>query len=317
MMIDRLLGPYTFANPEALLLLGLIPLYLFWYVRYYRRQRLVIRLSYDPAQGKNPAANLAFLRFIPRVFQLLALGLLIVAIARPQKAEEVVSEQVNGIDLCLTIDVSGSMEGQDFLPNRLEAAKRLSSEFVESRAHDRIGIVLFGAKALSYSPLTVDHTFLQRLIRNIRFNLLPQQGSALSEAILMSLNRLEEGQASTKVLVLLTDGAYNQGPASPLTAARLAREQGVRIYAVGLGPAQAPVLQQLARITGGRYFPAQDSRQLQAALSEIDRLETSPIEEERRRLVEDHYPLFLQIAIFLLALAFLSMLTFVYNPLEQ
>jgi len=148
------LGIDLFANPEALLLLLLIPAYLFWYWRYYRRQRLVIRLSYDPVKLKPPKIDLSFLRQVPRLLRVGALALLIVAIARPQTADEVTQRKAEGIDIVLALDVSGSMEADDFVPNRLEVAKFNARSFVEGRSSDQIGLVLFAAEALSYAPLS-------------------------------------------------------------------------------------------------------------------------------------------------------------------
>ena len=182
------LGIETFANPEALLLLLLIPTYLFWYMRYYRKQRLVIRLSYDPARLHQPKQDWSLLRMIPRGFQLLALGLLIIAVARPQASRDIFEQEVEGIDIMLVMDVSGSMEAEDYLPNRLEVAKQTATSFIEGREHDQIGLVLFASEALSYAPLTLDHEFLKRMIKSINFNLLSRQGTAIGTAVSMGIN---------------------------------------------------------------------------------------------------------------------------------
>ncbi|MEO1450691.1 MAG: VWA domain-containing protein, partial [Bacteroidota bacterium] len=150
--MDGIFGINTLANPEALLLLLLIPAYLYWYQRFYRKQRLVLRMSFDPAKlEKSPSFNLAGLRILPRILQLGSLVLLILAMARPQTSSEVIEREAEGIDIMLVLDVSGSMEAQDYLPNRLAAAKETAINFIESRPDDRIGLVLFASEALSYA----------------------------------------------------------------------------------------------------------------------------------------------------------------------
>lgn len=334
------LGIDLFANPEALLLLLLIPLYLFWYSRFYRQQRLVIRLSYDPVELGQSQSSLTLLRWLPRGLQLLALVLLIVAIARPQSADEVVQRKAEGIDIMLTLDVSGSMETDDFSPNRLAVAKRMASSFVENRNSDQIGLVLFAQQALTYAPLTLDHEYLTRLIGEVDFGLLSRQGTAIGSAVAMSLTRLAESNNPSQVIVLLTDGANNRGKIDPITAAKLAARRSVRIYTVGIGqplyqratqgadtlsqanslPGQdldEQTLQRMADLSGGRFFRATNSQRLRDIFAEIATLETGEVEDLSYRIVQDRYPIFVKIAIILLGISFLLMLTFVYNPLEQ
>jgi Ca-activated chloride channel family protein len=333
------LGIDLFANPEALLLLLLIPLYLFWYLRFYRQQRLVIRMSYDPIDLGQSRANLTFLRWLPRGLQLLALALLIVAIARPQTADEVVQRKAEGIDIMLTLDVSGSMETDDFSPDRLSVAKRTAASFIEGRNSDQMGLVLFAQYALTYAPLTLDHEYLARMIAGVDFGLLPRSGTAIGSAVAMSLNRLGESDNPSQVILLLTDGANNRGDIDPITAAKLAAERRVRIYSIGIGQplyqlasqldstdavASSPsqdldeeTLQRMADLTGGRFFRATDPRRLQEIFTEIASLETGEVEDLSYRIVQDRYPIFVKIAIILLGVSFLLMLTFMYNPLEQ
>lgn len=334
------LGIDLFANEEALLLLLLIPLYLFWYLRFYRQQRLVIRLSYDPVEMGQPRVNLTFLRWLPRGLQLLALALLILAIARPQSADEVVQRKTEGIDIMITLDVSGSMEADDFSPNRLAVAKQTAVSFIEERSSDQIGLVIFAQNALTYAPLTLDHEYLARVVRSIDFGLLARQGTAIGTAVAMSLNRLEESNNPSQVIVLLTDGANNRGNIDPITAAKLAGKRGIRIYSIGIGqplyqtaaadaeetdvpdfiPGQdldEETLQSMASLTGGRFFRATNPHRLQEIFGEIATLETGEVEDLSYRIVQDRYPIFVKIAIILLGISFLLMLTFVYNPLEQ
>lgn len=325
------LGIEYFAHPEVLLLLLLIPVYLFWYVRYYRKQRLVIRLSYDPAKLHAPNQDMALLRLVPRGFQVFALGLLIIALARPQSSREIIQQDVEGIDIMLVMDVSGSMEAQDYLPNRLEVAKETAVSFVEGRKHDQIGLVLFASEALSYAPLTLDYDFLTRMIKSISFNFLPRQGTAIGTAVSMGINRMRDSQSPSKVMVLLTDGANNRGDIDPITSARLAAANGIRLYCIGIGRAilnfqqtgQAPsaldeqTLRRMASIADGEYYRVSNARSLERVFQEISRLETRTMPEMHFKQVKDQYQIFVKAAIVFLILAFLSMLTFAYNPLEQ
>ena len=314
-----------FANPEALPLLLLLGVYGFWYLRYFRKQRLVIRLSYDPMRLQRPSLDLAWLRVIPRALQLTALALMILALARPQRAEEASRRQSAGTSIMLALDLSGSMETGDLTPSRLEAAKRTAISFVQGRPGDQIGMVLFSSQALGYVPLTLDHDFLVRQIEAVNLNLLPRQGTNLGSAIAMSLNRLREAQQGAQVIILLTDGANNYGEIDPMAAARLARDMGARLYCIGIGaPGEAnsisldeDLLQRMASLTGGRYFRAAHNPSLDAMLLAVSRLETHQLPSEPIRRVEDYYPVLLKIAIVLLLLSFLSMLSFMYNPLEQ
>ncbi|MEL6630675.1 MAG: VWA domain-containing protein [Bacteroidota bacterium] len=328
------LGIDLFANPEALVLLFLLPLYLFWYIRFYQPQRLVIRLSYDPSKLQQTGWNFAFMRHLPRTFQLLAVALLILAIARPQSADEIIEEKVEAIDIMVLLDISGSMESTDFLPNRLESAKSHATSFVRGRPQDRMGLILFASDALTYAPLTLDHNLLSRMIQSVSFNLIPRQGTAIGSAIGMGINRMAYSDNNSRVMVLLTDGANNRGELDPITAAKLAREQGIRIYTIGMGrDAAVPVveknmpaipsdldlgtLKRISAMTGGKFFHAGGSARLQQVFAEISQLETRKIQNITYRYVQDRYPIFVKVAIILLGLSFLMMLTFVYNPLEQ
>jgi len=326
------LGIDLFANPEALLLLVIIPVYFFWYFRFFRKQRLVIRLSYDPNELGTPDSYMSLLRWLPRGLQLVSIVLLIIAMARPQTADELVQSKAEGIDIMLLMDISGSMEADDFPPNRLEVAKGTAIHFIKQRVHDQIGLILFGQQALNYAPLTLDQDYLARMVRNIDFGLLPRQGTAIGMAIGQGINRLEESPNPSKVMVLLTDGANNRGELDPITAARIARDKGIRIYTIGLGRTlyqygsdpqnggndlDEGTLERIASITYGRYFKASQPDRLKQIFDEISRLETGEVEDLSYRFVQDRYPLFVKVSIILLGISFLLMLTFLYNPLEH
>ena len=325
----------TFANPEAFFLLLVIPAYLFWYFGIYTGKRLVIRLSYDPNQLKRPKIKLSFLRFVPIVLQIAGMILLIVAIARPQSASETLERKSEGIDIMLLLDTSASMEAADFSPNRLEVAKSTAEAFINGRVGDRIGIVLFAEEAFSYSPLTLDYEFLTELVRDINFKILPKQGTAIGSAIAIGINRLKETAGNTRIMVLLTDGANNRGKIDPITAAKLAKMHKIKIYCIGVGnvsggtiptpsgsgtvPADLDEesLVEIARITNSAYFHSTNEKSLEEIFQQISLMEKVEVTEEMYREVADKYPPFLFLSILCWALAFLSMNTFMYNPLEQ
>ncbi|MEM6264844.1 MAG: VWA domain-containing protein [Bacteroidota bacterium] len=319
-----------FAAPVYLTLLLLVPAYLVWYKLWFAPKRLIIHLSYDPNTLKRPKWNLTWLRHVPIVLQLLGISLLILALARPQSAQTLNIRNTQGIDIMLLLDTSGSMETQDFTPNRLEVAKKQAKRFVEGREGDRIGMVLFAEDAFSYAPLTLDYSLLFRLIDGINFTILPKQGTAIGSAIATGINRLKESESPSRIMILLTDGASNRGQIDPITAAKLAREFKVRIYCIGIGRAKnsgsnpTPLnseldevtLKKIAQITDGTYFRADDKERLAGIFDSISKLEKQSITEENFRQVTDYYPIFLKIALGLLATSFLLMVTFVFNPLE-
>lgn len=330
--MKSLLGIDLFANPEALLLLLMIPVYIFWYMRYFRKQRLVIRLSYDPTLLRKPGINLSFLRMVPRVLQLLGITFLILAIARPQSSRDIVEIVSPGVDIMLLLDTSGSMEADDFPPDRLTAAKETATAFIDGRKNDRIGIVLFAENALSYAPLTLDYDLLKKMISAIGFNTLPMQGTAMGQAVAVGINRMRDSDNPSKIMVLLTDGANNRGEIDPISASRLAASFGIRIYCIGIGKPQGSItpasqgqsadldeetLMTMAGNTGGKFFHASDPQRLRQIFEEISEMEKAEIRESVYREVSDHYPLFVKIGIILLGLSFLMMLSFIYNPLEQ
>lgn len=333
--MNAFLGIEYFANPEALWLLLSIPIYLFWYLRFYARKRLLIRLSYDPLSFRPPRVNLSFLRFVPRALQLLTIALIILALARPQAASDVIEQKTEGIDIMLLLDTSGSMETEDFSPNRLAVAKQTANAFIQGRPDDRIGLVLFAEDALSYVPLTLDHELLSRQIKLVHSEILPKQGTAIGPAIAVGINRLRGQAPNSRVMILMTDGANNRGKIDPITAAKLAAQHGIRIYCIGIGKEtylksfplggkrqvqsdlDEETLIKVASLTNGTFFRSTNAQGLQAIFRQISELETDEQAEKLFREVVDLYPRFVQLAIICAFFAFLSMLTFMYNPLEQ
>ena len=323
-----------FAYSWLLLLLAVIPIYLGWYFLYYNKRRLVIRLSYNPAKLKAPKPYIATLRHLPLLFQLLGLAALIVAFARPQTASQVVERNAEGIDMMLVMDVSGSMEEHDFDPNRLEVAKENAIAFLKMRNGDRVGMVLFAEDAFSYAPLTLDYIWLQKMIADIRFDIVPRQGTAIGSALSIGINRLRDSKSPSKVIILFTDGENNRGEIDPLTAARLAAAYHIKIYTIGIGKKayirssfegnktvfsdiDQASLQKIATLTQGKFYRAEDAQTLKDIFAEISAMEKITLNEDIYKDVQDIYPFFLKWAIAFLCVAIALMLTFMYNPLEQ
>jgi len=235
--------------------------------------------------------------------RVLALAAFIVAFARPQTGvtgEDVFTE---GIDIVLALDISSSMLAEDLEPNRIEAAKAVAANFVRGRRNDRVGLVVFAGEAFTQAPLTLDYDVIATLLGELQVGMI-EDGTAIGMGLATAVKRLEESEAESKVVVLLTDGRNNRGEIDPSTAAQMAQALGVRVYTIGAGtrgtariPVDDPVfgrryvpmrvelddevLEETARLTGGRYFRATDTESLQNIYAEIDELERTEIEVEQ------------------------------------
>jgi Ca-activated chloride channel family protein len=322
-----------FKTPEFLYLLWLIPIYLFWYILWYSPRRLVVRLSYDPEKLAPKKVNLAWMRVIPHVLNMLALAVMILAVARPVSTKETEERYSQGIDIMLVLDTSGSMETDDFDPNRLEVAKKTAISFINGRLDDRIGIVLFAEDAFSYAPLTLDYELLKKQIESINSNIMPKEGTAMGSAIAVAINRMLESKSPSKVMILLTDGASNRGQIDPITAAELASDEDIKIYAIGIGKEEfqrrtmfgtqtiksdldEETLKKIAEETGGQFFRSTNEKSLDEIFGRISKMEKVEIEELKNREEKDVYPRMLLWVGGLFLASLLVMMTFVYNPLE-
>ncbi|MFA4991003.1 MAG: VWA domain-containing protein [Candidatus Omnitrophota bacterium] len=290
-----------FANPIFLILLGMIPL-LVW--DYFRRRKAretgIIFSDISMARDVRPGFRAKYRR-APMILRMAALFILILALARPQagqKEEEILTE---GIDIMLTLDISGSMKAEDFKPqNRLGAAKEVMEDFIKSRKHDRIGLVVFSRFSFTQCPLTLDYGVLVDLLEKIQIGMI-EDGTAIGTAIAMGANRLRDSTAKSKIMILLTDGVNNAGKIDPLTAANAAKALGIKIYTIGAGqpggalyPLEDPIfgkryvrmdteidealLRKIADQTGGLYFRAKDKDGLKEIYKTIGQLEKTKIE---------------------------------------
>lgn len=318
----------TFLHPKILLLLLLIPLCIAWYV-YRRREGYATLLSpaLSALEGM-PASPRVWLRHLPLALRLLALAAAIVALARPQSHNAWSEQDVEGIDIMLTMDISTSMEAMDFTPNRMEAAREVALEFVKQRPYDNIGLVAFSGESFTSCPLTTDHATLTNRLREIYPGMIEGR-TAIGLGLATAINRLKDSPTKSKVIILLTDGVNNAGEISPRTAAELAVPYGIVIYCIGMGSASgvAPVampasifgqvirnqpveldeemMKEIAELTGGAYFRATDNESLSQIYSKIDKLEKTKLSSRSYQTVYEQYQLFVVLALVLLLLEFL------------
>jgi Ca-activated chloride channel family protein len=325
---------FYFRDPEYFVLFALIPLAIVWYFFWHKKRQLEIKLTYDPGISSGNVVFTTILGALPYLFIITSLSLVIVSLARPQESNTFKEQFAEGIDIILTIDISKSMETADFQPNRLEVAKRVVSNFIGGRVDDRIGVVVFAEDAFSYCPLTLDYSLIKELVEGINFKIMPNQGTAIGSAIAVSVNRLVESNAKSKVMILLTDGASNKGQIDPITASLLAADENIKIYCIGIGKKEFTInhpvfgprkqvsdldeetLKKIADNTGGLFFRSTDPKNLEVIFSKISSMERTEVKEESYTEVTDLYPGYLKAGIISLLIAFLFMAINFYNPLE-
>lgn len=271
-----------------------------------------------------PPTMASRLHWLPAFLRLGAFVLCVLALARPQIRDQRTQVFAEGVDIIMVLDTSTSMRAQDFRPNRFEAAREVGAEFIRGRTSDRIGLVVFAAKAYTQAPLTLDYQFLQTMLEEVEVGVI-EDGTAIGTALAMSVNRLKETDAKGKVVILLTDGQNNRGEIDPVTAAEVAQALGVRVYAIGVGArGEAPVvidhplvgrqrrmmpveidedmLRSVASLTGGKYFRATNTDALREVYREIGELEKTKIEELSYTRFDEKYARFLLPAFLLLCL---------------
>ena len=287
-----------YANPKYLyLLLLLIPL-IGWYIFKLRKMQATFKLSSGYAFEKAPSTLRVYMRHFPFLLRVIAIALVIIVLARPQSVNSSDISKSEGIDIIMALDISGTMMANDFSPTRLEAAKKVASEFITDRQSDRIGLVIFAGESFTQCPLTTDHRVLLNLLSEVKFGMI-EDGTAIGLGLANSVNRLKDSQSKSRVVILLTDGSNNAGQIAPLTAAELAASYGIRVYTIGIGSRGTSVarvmtpygmqsmnvsgdfdertLTEIASKTGGSYFRATDNTSLSGIYDEIDQMEKSHI----------------------------------------
>ena len=332
--------PNTFENfdwafPLVLYLLPAVPLLFLtkWLVTFRRQQKLDIALTKTDLKSD----PMSVLRFVPGIFLFLTFILLILALARPQKTNEKVEQWTEGIDIMLVVDISESMQIQDFEPNRLEAAKQVARDFVSGRFQDRIGLVVFSGEAFSMSPLTTDYDLLNANINTVTFELIESRGTAIGSALAVGTNRMRESESQSKVLILLSDGDNTAGNIDPITAAELASAYNIRLYTIAVGKeGRVPfgtdffgrtrfventidetTLREIARIGEGKFYRATDNDALERVFQEINELEKAEIKTTRFKDTTDFYTVYLKWAIVMLLVWLLLKSSFMSNILTD
>ena len=288
----------TFANPGYLFLLLLLIPIVGWYIYRLHDQDASIRYSSTSFFERQPKSWRIYLLHIPFALRVLAVTLLTLALARPQLTNRWQSESTEGIDIMMALDISGTMQAEDFRPTRLEAAKTVASDFVLDRPNDQIGLVVFAGESFTQCPLTTDHEVLINLFQSVQFGMI-EDGTAIGLGLANAVNRMKDSATKSKVIILLTDGSNNRGDIDPQTAAQIAASFGIRVYAIGVGsygkasatiqtpygPQRVTVngefdeetLRGIARTTGGEYFRATDNNSLKAIYEQIDQMEKTKL----------------------------------------
>ncbi len=302
---------YEWENPLLLNLLWLIPLLVLIrkFIKFLKKPVLELSLPKRVAKA-NPWT---YLRLIPTGFFFLFLIFVVLALARPQRSNERVEQYTEGIDILLVMDISESMDLQDFSPNRLEAAKKTAVDFINGRFGDRIGMVVFSGEAYSLSPLTNDYKLLTSLIEEINFSMIEAKGTAIGSAIAAGTNRMKDSESPSKVMILLSDGESNAGNVDPIFAAQLATAFDIKIYTIAVGKdgmvpygtdffgrpqmvesyLDESTLREIANIGSGQFFRASDGKALNRIFEQIDTLEKTEILENRYKETADFYRIYL------------------------
>lgn len=301
------------AHPGYLwLFLLFIPL-IAWYVWSQRKANPSMRMSSISAFKGLSTSWKVYVKHFSFVLKLAALSCLIIILCRPQTYDKWSMSDTEGTDIVMAIDISASMLSRDLQPDRLEAAKKVASDFVAKRESDNIGLVIFAGEGFTLLPMTTHQTTLLNTIHEISINMLDADGTAIGDGIATAINRIKDGKAKSKSIILLTDGTNNSGVVAPLTAAEIAQKEGIRIYTIGLGTrgtAETPYaqgfggellykpmpvtideesLKKVAQMTGGKYFRATDNDVLTSIFNEIDKLEKTKIDVKNFTNTQDNY----------------------------
>ncbi len=329
------LSGFTWAYPLFLWLLILVPIIftLRWFLRFFFNQKLPVAL----VRSDLKSTPLTLVRLLPEFLLALTIMLVLVALGRPQTTNEKVEQWTEGIDIILAIDISQSMQIEDFTPNRLEAAKDVARGFIKGRIQDRIGIVVFSGDAFSLAPLTTDYDLLNSYLDEISFDMIENRGTAIGSAMAVVTNRMRESDSKSKVCILLSDGDNTAGNIDPITAAELAAAYNIKTYTIvvgkeGLVPfgkdyfgrphmventVDETTMRKIASIGSGEFFRVTDNEALKRVFERIDQYEKAEIKETRFKDTADFYFIYLRWAILLFVLWILLKSTFMSNVLQD
>lgn len=288
-----------FKYPWLLLLFLIYIPIIWWYIARHKGATPTLGVSSLKSLAKMPMSWKQYLLYINFALKMIAIGCLIVALCRPQTFDSKRTSRVEGTDIVLALDISGSMASKDFSPNRFEAAKEVAVKFVNQRSNDNMGLVVFAGESLSLMPLTYDRSALINAIQNVEMGDLVD-GTAIGDGLSSAINRLVSGKAKSKSIILLTDGANNAGQVAPMTAAQIAKSKGIKVYTIGVGTdgnikitdpygfstttletkIDEQSLKQIASVTNGKFFRAKDEKMLRQVFDEIDKLEKTAMDVE-------------------------------------
>ena len=312
-----------FANIEYLFLLLLLIPYIAWYFLRRKHSEASLQVSTTRMYMQAPKSWKIYLLHAPFLLRIVAFVMIILVLARPQTTDNWQNSEIEGIDIMLAVDISTSMLAEDLQPNRLEAAKQVAAEFINGRPNDNIGLTIFAGEAFTQCPLTVDHGVLLNLFQSVSCEMIYrgmiEDGTAMGMGLANAVSRLKDSKAKSKVIILLTDGVNNRGELSPLTAAEIASQFGIRVYTIGVGTngtapypmrtysggvqyIQAPVeideqtLTQIAGTTNGNYFRATSNSKLKEVYEEIDKLEKTKLSVKEFSKREEEYEVFALVA---------------------
>ena len=319
------MGKVTFLNPEFLWLFLVLPLAIAWL--FYKRNQLSATLKMSSLEPfKKNRTFLAKAKPFLYVLRLIALSFIIIALARPRSVDVTSkSKTTKGIDIVMAIDVSSSMLANDLKPNRLEALKKVASTFVQDRINDRIGLVVYAGESYTRTPVTSDKTIILQSLKTIEYDdSIIADGTGIGVGLATAINRIKDSKAKSRIIILLTDGVNNSGTIDPRTASEIAKEYGIKVYTIGIGTigqAMFPVakdangklvfrnmpveideslMKEIAKATDAKYFRATSNKKLQAIYDEINKLETTEIQEKKFYNYDEKYKPFVLIAFVLL-----------------
>lgn len=330
--------PYTFANPHYFWLLLALPFLLYWI--YYKRNTFFPTFNIPQHGGVLSQADsfkVKLLKLLP-ILKIISFVFIVLALARPQSALSEKEISTQGIDIVLSLDISGSMLAKDFEPDRLEAAKKVAMNFIKDRKNDRIGLVIFSGESFTQCPITIDHTVLLNLFKDIHSGMV-EDGTAIGMGLATAVARLKESKSATKIIILMTDGVNNGGYIDPYTAIEIAKKFGIRVYTIGVGkngnapypvkdqngktfyqsfPVQIdePLLRKIASETGGNYFRATNNTSLKKVYETIDKLEKSKIKINNFHRKSEHFHVFAFIALLCLLAEFILSKTYLKTILS-
>ena len=320
---------YEWANEYILYLILILPVFLI--TRKLIRKRNSFKVTIPDTDLKS--YKYSFLRFLPNILITICTLFLLIALARPQKSNEKIERWSEGIDIILAMDISESMQIEDFKPNRLKSAKSVAKDFVNGRFQDRIGLVVFSGESYSRCPLTTDYDLLLKYIDEIDFDLISTRGTAIGSALAISTNRMRSSDSMSKIIILLSDGDNTAGNIDPLTAAEIAKAYNIKIYTIAIGKnGKVPFgkdyfgrtrfvensldeknLKEIAQLTSGKFYRASNENSLKNIFEEIDVLEKSEVKENRFINTVDYYQYYLLYSIFIYLFYSLSKSSFIYN----